>query len=134
MADPALIIQNSFVRFALPSTAKIVHLEQEIDDLERTMHDQATGADYQVPTGKKLWILNVRGYDDSMNIECEIYSHDTVDTAGGTKITTFHYPTTTQLDLDFPLYEFAAGQYVNIQHLGTSQLADCQIYAVELDA
>jgi hypothetical protein len=97
----------------------------------RSMHDSATGANYQVPVGRKLIITSITatfaGEDNASGTELYLYNSNSADSATGTLILndmkvepmSSNYP----LHFTIPFYcEIPAGNYVNVAEVSGGRL------------
>jgi hypothetical protein len=137
MADPTIAIGNHILKFKLPSTAKIVMLQELSTGAGiGAATDRATNTTYQVPAGKKFWMLYVMWDHGNTSENAIIWDHTVPSVAGGV----------IALDMDAAgaspnslprrnydvFYSFAAAKYVNVQNAAANQSA-ITIIGVELD-
>ncbi len=98
-----------------------------------TMHSVATGANYQVPTGKKTKIVAIDGFN-SINAAAAIRYSDDVD--ADTNAVVMFSPANTASLFDFPFISISApaSKYINGNGGGSNCDSETQIYALEENA
>lgn len=130
MTDPSLRISLGMATMILPSTGRVVTLFKSLALAANTYTMEEGGVDYQVPTGKKLWLLKQRHYDSTSDYWIYVYKHTVADTAGGTKVFESVSPLSTNNNEEL-FISIEAGKYINLN--SSDNGSTITIYGVELD-
>jgi hypothetical protein len=138
MADPTIAVGNHIIKFKLPTTAKIMMLQDiSVGAGYNAATDRATNTTYQVPAGKKFWMLYVMWDQGNTSENSIIWDHTAAGVAGG--VTALNMDAAGASPNSLPrrnyetFYSFAATKYVNVQNTAANQ-ASTTIIGVELDA
>ena len=130
MTDPTRKVTIGGTTIILPSTARVVRLSKSVSAAATTYTMEEAGTDYVVPTGKKLWIMEIKQASDSADIHISIYKHTVVDTAGGTLIDrAVSYAAS---NTHTALISVEAAKYINLNPAG-NQTSHITVIGVELD-
>ncbi|MBI5378149.1 MAG: hypothetical protein HZA82_05950 [Thaumarchaeota archaeon] len=134
MADPTLKIAIGALNLIKPSSARIVALFlNSTSNAYQTLLEN--GTEYQVPVGKKLWLLQASGNTVNVNPDVRtLYQTNAVNSSTGavTKATLLYAPTQFAT-FSLEIVEFAAQKYPTINTVSTDRITILCI-GLELDA